>query len=86
MIAVVDFEILLDHGSFGLAGAVDGREEVFRVDLVVYPLVAGEADAGQQQRHNHEVAGVSADDQAQFVKRAVQEVIDALEVLPHLRK
>lgn len=86
MIAIVDFKVLFDYRPLSFAGPVDRREKVFRVDFVVNPLVTGEAYAGQQQRHDHEVAGVSADDEAQFVKRTVQEVIDALEVLPHLRK
>lgn len=45
LMTIIDFEVLFDYRSFGLAGAVDGREEVFRVDFVVNPLVAGEAYA-----------------------------------------
>lgn len=82
--AVIDFEVLLDYRSLGLAGAVDGREEVFRVDFVVYPLVTGEAYARQQYRHDYEVAGVSTDKEANLVKRAVQKVVDARQV-PHLK-
>jgi len=68
---VVDFEVLLHYRSFDFARTVDGREEVFRVDFVVYPLIAGEAYARQQYRHDYEVARVSADNEAKLVKRAV---------------
>lgn len=84
LVAVIDFEVLLDYRSLGLAGAVHGREEVFRVDFVVYPLVAGEAYARQQYRHDYEVAGVSTDNEANLVKRAIQKVVDARQV-PHLK-
>lgn len=84
LMTIIDFEVLLDYRSFGLARAVDGREEVFRIDFVVYPLIAGEAYASQQYRHDYEVTGMSADKQANFVKRAVQEVIDTRQV-PHLK-
>lgn len=84
LMAVIDFEVLLDYRSFGLTGAVNGREEIFRIDFVVYPLIAGEAYASQQYRHDYEVAGMSTDGEAKFVKRAVQEVIDTRQV-PHLK-
>lgn len=45
LMAVVDFEVLLDYRALSLARSVDGREKVFRVDLVMYPLVSGEAYA-----------------------------------------
>lgn len=84
LMAVIDFEVLLDYRSFGLTGAVDRREEIFRIDFVVYPLIAGEAYAGHQYWHDYEVAGMSTDGEAKFVKRAVQEVIDTRQV-PHLK-
>jgi len=69
--AVVDFEVLLHYRSFDFARTIDRREEVFWVDFVVYPLIAGEAYACQQYRHYHEVARVSADNEAKLVKRAI---------------
>lgn len=71
LVAVIDFEVLLDYRSFGLAGTVDGWEEIFRVDFVVYPLVTGETYARQQYWHDYEVAGVSTDNEANLVKRAI---------------
>lgn len=82
--AVIDFEILLDYRSLGLAGAVDRREEVFRIDFIVYPLVTGETYARQQYRHDYKVARVSTDNEAKLVKRAIQKVVDARQV-PHLK-
>jgi len=84
LMAVIDFEVLLDYRSFGLAGTVDGWEEVFRIDFVVYPLVTGETYARQQYRHDYKVAGVSTDNEANLVKRAIQKVVDARQV-PHLK-
>lgn len=62
--AVVDFEVLFDDRPFSFARPVGRREQVFRVNLVMDPLVAGEADAGQQNRNDHEVARITADNQA----------------------
>lgn len=84
LVAVIDFEILLNYRSFGLAGAVDRREEVLRIDFIVYPLVTGETYARQQYRHDYEVARVSTDNEAKLVKRAIQKVVDARQV-PHLK-
>jgi len=84
LMAVIDFEVLFDYRSLGLARAVDGREKVFRIDFVVYPLVTGEAYARQQYWHDYEVAGVSTDKEANLIKRAIQKVVDARQV-PHLK-
>jgi len=83
-LTIIDFEVLFDYRPLGLPGAVDRREKVLRIDFVVYPLVAGEANAGQQYWHDYKVTGMSADNKANFVKRAVQEVVDARQV-PHLK-
>lgn len=83
-LTIIDFEVLFDYRSLGLPGAVDRREKVLRIDFVVYPLVAGEAYACQQYWHDYEVTGMSADNEANFVKCAVQEVVDARQV-PHLK-
>jgi len=84
LMTVIDFEVLFDYRSLGLARAVDGREKVFRIDFVVYPLVTGEAYARQQYWHDYEVAGVSTDKEANLIKRAIQKVVDARQV-PHLK-
>jgi uncharacterized membrane protein len=47
LMAVVDFEVLLHYRSFDFARTVDGRKEVFWIDFVMYPLIAGEAYACQ---------------------------------------
>lgn len=84
-LTIIDFEVLFHYRSLRLPGAVDRREKVLRIDFVVYPLVAGEANACQQNWYDYEVTGMSADNEANFVKRAVQEVVDARQV-PHLKK
>jgi len=71
LVAIIDFEVLLDYRSLGLARSVDGRKEVFRIDFVVYPLITGKAYARQQYRHDYKVAGMSTDMEANFVKRAI---------------
>lgn len=83
LMAIIDFEVLFNYRSFGFAGTVDRREEIFWIDFVVYLLIAGEAYASQQYWHDYKVSGMSTDNQTNFVKRAVQEIVNACQ-MPHL--
>lgn len=81
---VIDLEVLLDDRPFCFARAVRRAEEVLGIDLIIDPLVAGEADAGYQDRDHHEVSRMVSHHEAQFVERSVQEVVHAGQILPHL--